>query len=76
MSYIDQCKVDRAAFVVNGAAFLLIILKFNSGNNTHGATRQGLFLLDPEGVVRLALLGQKVSAPSLPGLVQSAVDGL
>jgi peroxiredoxin len=40
------------------------------------ATRQGLLLLDPQGVVRVALLGQKVSAPSLPGLVQSAMEGL
>jgi hypothetical protein len=39
LSYIAQCKVDRAAFVGNGAAFILIILKFNSGNNTHSAAR-------------------------------------
>jgi peroxiredoxin len=45
-------------------------------DNTHSATRQGMFLLDPEGVVRLALLGQKVSAPSLPGLVQTAAESL
>jgi peroxiredoxin len=45
-------------------------------DNTHGATRQGLFLLDPEGIVRVALLGQKVSAPSLPGLVHSATEDL
>ena len=42
----------------------------------NSATRQGFFLLDPQGVVRLAILGQKVGAPSLPGLVQSAVEGL
>ena len=45
-------------------------------DNARSATRQGLFLLDPQGVVRVALLGQKVSAPSLPGLVQTAVEGL
>jgi len=42
----------------------------------NGRTRDGLFLLDPNGVVRLALLGQKVGAPSLRGLVQTAVEGL
>jgi len=42
----------------------------------HGATRPGLFLIDPQGVVKLALLGQHVGAPSLPGLVQTAVSGL
>ena len=45
-------------------------------DNVHSATRQGLFLLDPDGVVRVVLLGQKVGAPSLPGLVQSAVEDL
>ncbi len=45
-------------------------------DNLGGTTRQGLFLIDPNGVVRLALLGQSVSAPSLPGLVHSAAEGL
>ena len=44
--------------------------------NVGGSTRPGLFLLDPHGVIRVALVGQKVSAPSLPGLVQSATEGL
>jgi peroxiredoxin len=42
----------------------------------HAATRPGLFLLDPQGVVKLEVLGQRVSAPSLPALVQTAVNGL
>jgi len=42
----------------------------------HGSTRPGLFVLDPNGVVKLELLGQKVGAPSLRGLVQTAVEGL
>jgi len=42
----------------------------------HGAIRPGLFLLDPQGIVKLALLGQQVGAPSLPGLVQTATSGL
>lgn len=44
--------------------------------NVGGTTRPGLFLLDPRGVIRVALLSQTVSAPSLPGLVQSAAEGL
>ncbi len=39
-------------------------------------TRPGLFLIDPHGIVKLALLGQKVGPPSVPGLVQMAVEGL
>jgi peroxiredoxin len=42
----------------------------------HTAIRPGLFLIDPEGIVKVALLGQRVGAPSLPGLVQTAVGGL
>ncbi len=42
----------------------------------NGVTRPGLFLLDPQGVVRLELLGQRVGGPSLRGLVQTAVEGL
>jgi peroxiredoxin len=45
-------------------------------DTAQSATRQGLFLLDPEGVVRVVLLGQKVGAPSLPGLVQTAAEDL
>ena len=45
-------------------------------DSEHSLTRNGLFVLDPDGVVRLELLGQKVGAPSLRGLVQSAVDGI
>lgn len=41
-----------------------------------GAIRHGLFLLDPQGVVRVELLGQKTSARSLRALVQSAIEGL
>jgi peroxiredoxin len=44
--------------------------------NVGGATRPGFFLIDPNGVIRTALVGQKVNAPSLPGLVQSAAEGL
>ncbi len=40
------------------------------------STRPGLFLLDEYGVVKLAVLGQHVRAPSLRGLVQTAVEGL
>ena len=42
----------------------------------HAAIRPGMFLLDPQGIVKVALLGQRAGAPSLRGLVQSAVDGL
>jgi alkyl hydroperoxide reductase subunit AhpC len=45
-------------------------------DNLGSATRHGLYVLDPDGVVRLELLGQKVNAPSLRGLVQTAVEGL
>ena len=45
-------------------------------DNVRSSTRQGLFLLDPKGVVRVALLGQKVGPASLPGLVQSAKEGI
>jgi peroxiredoxin len=41
---------------------------------TAGRTRPGVFLLDPQGVVRVALLGQSVEPPSLAGLVQTAVE--
>jgi peroxiredoxin len=40
------------------------------------ATRPGLFLLDPTGTVRMAVLGRKIAAPSLKGIVQTAVEGL
>jgi peroxiredoxin len=45
-------------------------------DDARAATRQGFFLLDASGTVRLVLIGQKVGAPSLAGLVQSAVEGL
>lgn len=41
----------------------------------HAMIRPGLFVLDPQGEVKLALLGQKVAPPSLRGLVQSAKEG-
>ena len=44
--------------------------------NVGAMTRPGFFLLDPQGVIRVALVGQMVNAPSLPGLVQSAAEGL
>jgi peroxiredoxin len=44
-------------------------------DNEGAKTRPGLFLLDPYGVVKVALLGQKVGAPSLAGLVQTATGG-
>jgi peroxiredoxin len=44
--------------------------------NVGGSTRPGFLLLDPQGIIRVALLGQAVSAPSLPGLVHSAVEDL
>ncbi len=45
-------------------------------DSERGETRHGLYVLDPQGVVKLALLGQKVSPPSVRGLVQTAVEGL
>ncbi|HTR96287.1 MAG TPA: redoxin domain-containing protein [Candidatus Acidoferrales bacterium] len=39
-------------------------------------TRPGLFLVDPQGVVRIAVFGRQIDPTALPGLVQSAQTGL
>lgn len=45
-------------------------------DSAHAATRPGLFLIDPQGYVKMEVLGQRIGASSLTSLVQSAVDGL
>ena len=52
-----------------------IAASYGLWDNEGSRTRPGLFLLDPQGIVKVALLGQKVGAPSLVGLVQTATGG-
>jgi peroxiredoxin len=53
-----------------------ITMMYGLWDHELGATRPGLFVLDPLGVVKLELLGQKVSPMSIRPLVQTAIEGL
>jgi peroxiredoxin len=54
----------------------VIAAMYGVWDRERSTTRHGLFVLDPQGIVRLELLGQTIGAPSLRGLVQTAVEGL
>jgi peroxiredoxin len=49
---------------------------YGLAEDANTAARHGFFLIDPQGIVRVALPGREVNAPSIPGLVQSASAGL
>jgi peroxiredoxin len=53
-----------------------ISMLYGLWDHERGTSRPGLFVLDPTGVVKLEILGQKVSAASIGPLVQSASEGL
>jgi peroxiredoxin len=53
-----------------------ISMLYGLWDHERGTSRPGLFVLDPAGVVKLEILGQKVSAASIGPLVQSASEGL